>query len=94
MGPPWPWRPTPGSAWTEMAPYTSHRRGQGTLAHTPAGYSQLAAMTLEMLTCASGKDKVGVGGAHRDWQQWHIQSQLAPFGHDKKSCMTRPTQVP
>lgn len=61
MGPPWPWRLILGSAWTEMAPYTSRRRGQGTLARIPAGYSQLVAMTLATPTCESGKGKGGMG---------------------------------
>ena len=60
MGPPWPWRLTLGSAWTKMAPYTSRRRGQETLAHIPAGYSQLVAMTLATPTCESGKGKGGM----------------------------------
>lgn len=61
MGPPWPWRLILGSAWTEMAPYTSRRHGQGTLARIPAGYSQLVAMTLATPTCESGKGKGGMG---------------------------------
>lgn len=61
MGPPWLWRLILGSAWTEMAPYTSRRRGQGTLAHIPAGSSRLVAMTLATPTCVSGKGKGGMG---------------------------------
>lgn len=61
MGPPWLWRLILGSAWTEMAPYTSRRRGQGTLALIPAGSSRLVAMTLATPTCVSGKGKGGMG---------------------------------
>jgi hypothetical protein len=61
MGPPWPWRLILGSAWTEMAPYTSRRRGQGTLARIPAGCSRLVAMTLATPTCESGKGRGDMG---------------------------------
>lgn len=69
MGSAWPWRLIRGSAWTETAPYTSHRRGQGTLAHTPAAYCQLEAMIPAMPTCESGKDKGGMGNSGNGYSE-------------------------
>lgn len=57
-GPPWAWRATPASAWTKTAPCTSRRRGQGTLARTPAECSQLEATIRAVLTFVSGKGRL------------------------------------